>query len=208
MKEDLYTAYYAVSEDEEIVGNKEIEIPRMEEQVDVVEKIVAVELNTNVTRMNIANSQNGMNGQKEQTEGVKEQQIALDEARMLAVHSVPDANEEGTDERIADETGKSECAEAKEIEPVDKTGWIVKRISELGGYKNVVDSVKAEIFGFDIVDVSESIRVFKDVMERLEIKLGGKELYEEFQKIYDESVSRETDIEKAEDKMWNSGRRR
>lgn len=29
MKEDLYTAYYAVSEDEEIVGDKEIEIPGM-----------------------------------------------------------------------------------------------------------------------------------------------------------------------------------
>lgn len=30
VKEDLYTAFYAVSEDEEIVGDKEIEIPGME----------------------------------------------------------------------------------------------------------------------------------------------------------------------------------
>lgn len=37
MKEDLYTACYAVSEDEEIVGNKEIEIPGMEQHEDVVE---------------------------------------------------------------------------------------------------------------------------------------------------------------------------
>ena len=37
MKEDLYTAYYAVSEDEEIVGNKEIEIPGMEQQAVISE---------------------------------------------------------------------------------------------------------------------------------------------------------------------------
>ena len=37
VREDLYTAYYAVSEDEEIVGDKEIEIPGMEQHEDVVE---------------------------------------------------------------------------------------------------------------------------------------------------------------------------
>ena len=37
MKEDLYTAYYAVSEYEEIVGDKEIEIPRMEHNEDMAE---------------------------------------------------------------------------------------------------------------------------------------------------------------------------
>ena len=46
----------------------------------------------------------------------------------------------------------------------------------------------------------------EDVMKRLGIKLNGDELYEEFQRIYDESVGRDTDKEKAEDKMWNIGR--
>ena len=46
MKEDLYTAYYAVSEDEEIVGDKEIEIPGMEEleTVSEVEKKTATDI--------------------------------------------------------------------------------------------------------------------------------------------------------------------
>jgi hypothetical protein len=49
MKEDLYTAYYAVSEDEEIVGDKEIEIPGMEEDILVERTTEAVvELDTNV----------------------------------------------------------------------------------------------------------------------------------------------------------------
>ena len=39
-------------------------------------------------------------------------------------------------------------------------------------------------------------------MKRLGIKPDGDELYDEFQKIYDESVDRDTNTEKVEDKMW------
>ena len=98
--------------------------------------------------------------------------------------------------------------ETRENEPVDKVGWIVRRISALGGYENISDSVKADVFGFDIADVSGSIRLFSDVMIRLGIKLDGDELFEEFQKVYDESIGRDADKEKAEDKMWNIGRGR
>lgn len=102
-------------------------------------------------------------------------------------------------ESIADVTDKSEFVETIETETVDKAGWIVRRISELGGYENICDSVKADVFGFDIADVSGSIRLFSDVMKRLEIKLDGDELYEEFQRIYDESVDRDV----SKDKMWS-----
>ena len=111
-------------------------------------------------------------------------------------------------ESIINVTGKSELVGHEEKEPVDKAGWIVRRISELGGYEKVSDSVKADIFGFDIADVSGSIRLFSDVMKRLGIKLNGEELYEEFQRIYDESVGRDIDKDKTENKMWNRGRRR
>ena len=81
-------------------------------------------------------------------------------------------------------------------------------ISELDGYENVSDSVKADIFGFDIADISGNIRLFSDVMKKLGIKLDGDELYEEFQKIYEESVGRDAGKDKVEDKMWNRGRER
>ena len=84
----------------------------------------------------------------------------------------------------------------------------VRKISELGGYENVSNSVKADIFGFDIANISGSIRLFSDVMRRLGIKLDGDELYEEFQRIYDESVGRDAGKDKEEDKMWNRGRGR
>ena len=82
------------------------------------------------------------------------------------------------------------------------------RISELGGYESINDFVKADIFGLDISDVSGSIRLFSDVMKKMGNKLDGDELYEEFQRIYDESVSRDTDNYKVEDKLWNRGRGR
>ena len=91
---------------------------------------------------------------------------------------------------------------------MDEVGWIVRRISELGGFENVSDSVKADVFGCDIADVRGSIRMFSDVMKRLGIKLDGDELYEEFQRIYDESVGRDVDKGKMEDKMRNRDRGR
>ena len=173
VKEDLYTAYYAVSENEEVVADREIEIPGMEEKTVVEEVTGAVVYpDTNVTGMNSANIHNDGNGQKEQT----------------------------------NITGKSEFGGTKETVPVGKASWIVKKISELGDYENVSDSVKADIFGFDIADVSGSIRLFSDVIKRMGIKLDGEELYEEFQRIYDEAVSRAADKEKMKDRMWNRGR--
>ena len=38
-------------------------------------------------------------------------------------------------ESITDVKGKSEFVESEEKEPVDKAGWFVRRISELGGMR-------------------------------------------------------------------------
>ena len=188
VKEDLYTAYYAVSENEEIVADRDVEIPGMEEKTEVEEDVV-VEPETNVVVMNPDNNQN-------------------DTSVMPDIRNVSDVNTARMDEDITDVTGKNEFMESEEKVSVDKAGWIVRRISELGGYENISDSVKADIFGFDIADVSGSIWLFSDVMKRLGIKLDGDEMYEEFQRIYDESVGRDAGKDKAEDKMWNRGRGR
>ena len=188
IKEDLYTAYYAVSVNEEIVADRDVEIPGMEKEA-VSEKDVAIEPETNVEVVNPDNNQN-------------------DTSVMPDICNVSDVNTARMDEDITDVTGKSEFMESEEKVSVDKAGWIVRRISELGGYEDISDSVKADIFGFDIADVSGSIWLFSDVMKRLGIKLDGDEMYEEFQRIYDESVGRDAGKDKAEDKMWNRGRGR
>ena len=78
IKEDLYTAYYVVSENEEIVADREIEIPGMEEKTAVEEVVaVVVEPDANVEVMNPNNNQNEIGRQKEQTDSAREQQIDL-----------------------------------------------------------------------------------------------------------------------------------
>ena len=190
MKEDLYTAYYAVSENKEIVADREIEIPRMED--DMLDDRTAgavVEPDISVIGMKSDNNQN-------------------DTSVMPDIRNVSDVNTARMDEDITDVTDKGEYVETKETEPVDKADWIARRISELGGYENVSNSVKADIFVFDIADVSRSIRLFSDVMKKLGMKLDGDELYEEFQRIYDETVSRDADKEKVRDKIENRVRGR
>ena len=190
IKEDLYTAYYAVSGKEEIVADRDVEIPGMEEDMlDEITTEAVVEPYTNVEVMNPNNNQN-------------------DTSVMPDIRNVSDVNTARMDEDITDVTDKGEYVEIRETEPVDKACWIVRRISGLGGYENVSNSVKADIFGFDIADVSGSIRLFSDVMKKLGMKLDGDELYEEFQRIYDETVSRDADKEKVRDKIGNRGRGR
>ena len=140
---------------------------------------MAVEPETNVEAMNPDNNEN-------------------DTSVMPDIRNVSDVNTARMDEDITDVTGKSEFMESEEKVSVDKAGWIVRRISELGGYENISDSVKADIFGFDIADISGSIRLFSDVMKRLGIKLDGDGLYEEFQRVYDESVIRNADKHREE----------
>ena len=206
IKEDLYTAYYAVSGNEEIVADRDVEIPGMEENTEV-EKVAAavVKPDASVEVMNLNNNQNEIGVQKEQTGSVRKQQTDLEGIGIPEIHNSPDVNVARVGESMTDVTDKNEFVEIRETEPVDKAGWIVRRISELGGYENVSDSVKADIFGFDIADVSGSIRLFSDVMKRLGIKKDGDEMYEEFQKIYDESVGRDTDKKKVEDRTQNRG---
>ena len=210
IKEGLYTVYYAVSGKEEIVADRDVEIPGMEEDM-LVERTAEtlVESERNVVVMNQpVNSHNDGNGQEEQINVTGKQQIDLEGTEMSKIHNLSDENVTRMDEGITDVTGKSELVEHEEKESVDEVGWIVRRISDFGGFENVSDSVKADVFGFDIADIGGSIRLFSDVMKRLEIKLAGDELYEEFQRIYDESVDRDASKDKAEDKMWNRGRGR
>lgn len=207
IKEDLYTAYYAVSGKEEIVADRDVEIPGMDEETEVEKATaVVVEHDANVDVMNPNNKQNEIGRLREQADSARKQQTDLDGIGKTEIHNSSDVNVARMDKSMTDVTDKGEYVETKENEPVDKVSWIVRRISELGGYGNVSDSDKADIFGFDIADVGGSIRLFSEVMKRLKIKLDGDELFEEFQKVYDESIGR--DANKAEDKMWNRGRGR
>ena len=112
IKEDLYTAYYAVSGKEEIVADRDVEIPGMEKEA-VSEKDVAVEPETNVEVVNPDNNQN-------------------DTSVMPDIRNVSDVNTTRMDEDIADVTGKSELVNMKK-----KSLW-TKLAGLSGGYQSLV----------------------------------------------------------------------
>ena len=180
MKEDLYTAYYVVSENEEIVADREIEIPGMGELeiVSEVEKKTATNIGMEICRkedFSVIDEQSNI--EKEQADLYVEKSREMDDGDAEQIYT-------GKNVAVDDEVSVIPMA-------ADKVEWIADRLSECGAYEDVDVPVKADIFGFDIADVSGSIRLFSDVMKRMEIKLVGDELYEEFQRIYDESVGRE-----------------
>lgn len=91
--EEIYTAYYAVSENEEIIGDREIEIPGMKEKTAVEEvAAVVVESDANVEVMNPDNIQNEIGIQKEQTDSAIKQQTDLDGIGKQEIHNSSDVN--------------------------------------------------------------------------------------------------------------------
>ena len=158
IKEDLYTAYYAVSGKEEIVADRDVEISGMEEEANLYD--VAHQIMDNAASEQIYTGENG----------------------------------------IVDDVEADIPIAANKVES------IADSLSEYGVYEDIDIAVKVDIFGFDIANVSGNIRLFSDVIKRLGIKLDGDEIYEEFQKIYNKSVSMDVDKGKVEDRMWNIGR--
>lgn len=77
--------------------------------------------------------------------------------------------------------------------PVNKVMQTVRKLSKFGDYENDNCSIKVDKFNFDIDDVSGNTSLCSDLMKRLGIKLNSDELYEEFQRICDESVGKDDD---------------
>ena len=97
--------------------------------------------------------------------------------------------------RLAEVVGKNVVA--------GKTDKIVRELAACGPYKYLKTSVKADAFKFDVSDAGGNLKLFMSVLDKLGVKLDGDQLYEEYQKIYDETVSRN---EKEQEKQWNKGR--
>ena len=99
IKEDLYTAYYAVSGKEEIIADRDVEIPGMEEDTEV-------ELDRNVEVMNPDNNQNEISRQKEQADSARKQQTDLDGIGISEILNLSDVNMARVGESMIDVTIK------------------------------------------------------------------------------------------------------
>ena len=90
----------------------------------------------------------------------------------------------------------------------DKADKIARKLTACGPYKYLKTSVKANAFNFDVSDAGGNLKLFMSVLYKLEVKLDGVQLYEEYQKIYDETVSRNEMHEIEQEKQLNKGRGR
>ena len=90
-----------MSENEEIVADRDVEIPGMEEEA-VFEEDVAVEPETNVVVMYPDNNQNEIGIQKEQTDSARKQQTDLDGIGIPEILNLSDVNMARVGESITD----------------------------------------------------------------------------------------------------------
>ena len=90
----------------------------------------------------------------------------------------------------------------------DKAEKVARELWAYGPYKYLKTSVKANAFKFDVSDAGGNLKLFMSVLDKLGVKLDGVQLYEEYQKIYDETVGGNDVHEKEQEKQWNIGRGR
>ena len=90
----------------------------------------------------------------------------------------------------------------------DKAEKVARELLACGPYKYLKTSVKANAFKFNVSDASGNLKLFMSVLDKLGVKLDGNQLYEEYQKIYEETVSKNDVHEKEQEKQWNIGRGR
>ena len=296
IKEDLYTAYYAVSGKEKIVADRDVDIPGMEEQVackGLTDEVDTVEVERADVGVSVVDTihrekkqekdasedvcvdaleyvEKARDGEttidvpvqkycgadlKESYENNTEDMFrsksepAMDMEEVVAETNVKDKSfysyadyHVSTDEekvRVVGVNGNDDVLavyeklnsffkqigheadfdrlyeESKRLVDVvkknvvaDKEEKVARELLACGPYKYLKTSVKADAFMFDVSDTGGNLKLFMSVLDKLGVKLDGEQLYEEYQKIYDETVSRNEMNEMEQEKQWNKGRGR
>lgn len=83
-----------------------------------------------------------------------------------------------------------------------KAEEIAKRLQSYREYKEVPVAVKADAFGLEIGGDVDNLKLYRSVLDKLEVELEPGEQFEDYQKIYDETVKR------YEEKSWGMERGR
>ena len=97
------------------------------------------------------------------------------------------------DEVIAEDvTAASEVEEKRNLTIHERVEQICETIIEAGkGYEKLSFRDKAELFHFDLEDITDNLEVHREVLAGLGIKYGGADMFEDYQGIYDETVKHE-----------------
>lgn len=88
----------------------------------------------------------------------------------------------------------------------DRAEVIADKLKVYGLYENIPLSIKAEVFGLDINDSSGNLKLYMQVMKKLGVRMGQEEMFEDYQKVYEETMKRQEDYDMQKGRMWKYGR--
>ena len=129
------------------------------------------------------------------------------QAYMLQNSEIKQIGHEADFDRLYEESKRLVDVVKKNV-VADKAEKVARELLACGPYKYLKTSVKADAFMFDVSDTGGNLKLFMSVLDKLGVKLDGDQLYEEYQKIYDDTVSGNEMHEREQEKQWNKGRGR
>ncbi len=93
-----------------------------------------------------------------------------------------------------------------ERKSVDRAEVIADKLKAYGPYENIPSSIKAEVFGLDINDSSGNLKLYMQVMKKLGVKMEQGEMFEDYQKVYEETMKQQEDYDMKRERICEHGR--
>jgi len=85
---------------------------------------------------------------------------------------------------------------------INSAEMIVEKLKGYGSYERIPSRVKAEVFGFEIGDSSGNLTLYMQVMKALGVRMSQEEMFEDYQKVYEEMLRRHYNYDVKQEKMW------
>lgn len=89
---------------------------------------------------------------------------------------------------------------------INSAEMIAEKLKRYGSYEKIPWGVKAEVFGFGIDDSNGNLKLYMQVIKALGMRMDQEEMFEDYQKVYEETVKKQGEDEMQKDKMRERGR--
>ena len=90
---------------------------------------------------------------------------------------------------------------------INSAEMIAEKLKGYGSYEKIPSRVKAEVFGFEIGDSSGNLTLYMQVMKVLGVRMSQEEMFEDYQKVYEEAIKKQAGYDMEKEKIWEHGSR-
>ena len=85
---------------------------------------------------------------------------------------------------------------------------IAGKLKGYGSYESIPSSVKAEVFGFEVDDSGGDLKLYMQVVKVLGVRMSQEEMFQDYQKMYEETIKRWGDYNMEKEKIWERNKER